>query len=57
MHMNKKSITAVAALLLLAGALMWGLHLTADGIIADRMEHPAVETATPPPSFEDELVQ
>lgn len=55
--MNKKSITAVAALFLLAGALMWGLHLTADGIIADRMEHPAVETATPPPILDDELVQ
>lgn len=55
--MNRKSIAGVAALLLLAGALLWGLHLTADGVIADRMAHPAMETATPIPVWEDELLQ
>lgn len=55
--MNKKSIAAVTALLLLAGTLLWGLHLTADGIIRERMANPAMETATPPPVWEDELVQ
>ncbi len=55
--MNRKSIAAVTALLLLAAALLTGLRLTADGLIAEHMEHPAVETATPPPVWEDELVQ
>lgn len=55
--MNKKNIAAVAVLLLVAVALLAGLRVMADGLIAEHMEHPAVETATPPPVWEDELVQ
>lgn len=51
--MNKKGIIALAALLLLAAALIYGLPFTADRIIDDRMNLSVVETATPPPSFDD----
>lgn len=51
--MNKKGIIALVALLLLAAALIWGLPFTADRIIDDRMNLSVVETATPPPSFDD----
>lgn len=51
--MNKKGFIALAALLLLAVILILGLPFTADRIIDDRMDQTAVETATPPPSFED----
>ena len=51
--MNKKGIIALAALLLLAAALICGLPFTADRIIDDRMNLTVVETATPPPSFDD----
>ena len=51
--MNKKGIIALAALLLLAAALICGLPFTPDRIIDDRMNLTVVETATPPPSFDD----
>ena len=51
--MNKKGIIALVALLLLAAALICGLPFTADMIIDDRMNQMVVETATPPPSFDD----
>ena len=51
--MNKKGIIAFVALLLLAAALICGLPFTADRIIDDRMNLTVVETATPPPSFDD----
>lgn len=51
--MNKKGIIALVALLLLAVTLIWGLPFTADRIIADRMNQTVMETATPPPSFDD----
>ena len=51
--MNKKGIIALVALLLLAAALIWGLPFTADRIIDDLMNQTVVETATPPPSFDD----
>ena len=51
--MNKKGIIALVALLLLATALICGLPFTADSIIDDRMNQTVMETATPPPSFDD----
>lgn len=51
--MNKKGFIALAALLLLAAALIWGLPNTADRIIDDRMNQTVMETATPPPSYDD----
>ena len=41
------------ALLLLAAALICGLPFTADRIIDDRMNLTVMETATPPPSYDD----
>ena len=51
--MNKKGIIAVVVLLLLAAALICGLPFTADRIIDDRMNLTVMETATPPPSYDD----
>lgn len=51
--MNKKGIIALVALLLLAAALILGLPFTADRIIDDRMNQTVMETATPPPTFDD----
>ena len=51
--MNKKGIVVLVALLLLAVALIFGLPLTADRIIDDRMNQTVMETATLPPSFDD----
>lgn len=51
--MNKKGIIALAALLLLAAVLICGLPLTAARIIDDRMNQTVMETATPPPAFDD----
>ena len=51
--MNKKGIIALIALLLLAAALICGLPFTANRIIDDRMNLTAMETATPPPSYDD----
>lgn len=50
--MNKKSIIALLALLLLAAVLLLGLPFTTDRIIADCMDRTVMETATPPPTFE-----
>ena len=47
--MNKKGFIELAALLLLAAALIWGLPFMADRIIADRMNQTIMETAAPPP--------
>lgn len=51
--MNKKGIIALVALLLLAAALICGLPFTANRIIDDRMNLTVMETATPPPSYDD----
>lgn len=51
--MNKKSILALMALLLLAVVLILGLPFTADRIIDERMNQTVMVTATPPPTFED----
>lgn len=51
--MNKKGIIALVALFLLAAALICGLPFTADRIIGNRMNQVVMETATPPPSFDD----
>lgn len=52
--MNKKSILALMALLLMAALLLLGLPFTADRIVADRMEQTVVETATPAPIDDDD---
>lgn len=51
--MNKKGIIALVALLLLSAVLILGLPFTADRIIDDRMNQTVMETATPPPTFDD----
>lgn len=51
--MNKKSIVALLALILLAAALLLGLPYTTQRIISDRMTQTVTETATPPPTFDD----
>jgi len=51
--MNKKSIFALIALILLAIVLLLGLPLTTDRIIADSMKQTVMVTATPPPVFDN----
>ena len=51
--MNKKSILALLALLLLAAVLLLGLTFTTDRIIDDRMNQVVMETATPRPTYND----
>lgn len=51
--MNKKGIIALVVLILLAAALICGLPFTANRIIDDRMNLTVMETATPPPSYDD----
>ena len=47
------TLVLLSCLLLLAAALICGLPFTADRIIYNRMNQTVVETATPPPSFDD----
>lgn len=51
--MNKKSILALAALLLLAVGLMLGLPFSSHQMIAQRMTQTVMETATPMPNGND----
>lgn len=46
--MNKKSVLALAALLVLAALLLLGLPFTTERIIEGRMAETVVETVAPP---------